>query len=255
MLRAGTLAGQLVSLLQFQTETADALAVRVTLKPIERADGLPIFGSTVGPASPQVVTAPYIPGYRGGWSGNDVSMPVPHPLFGGPFYGAIEWGVGEAPRSRLLCDWPAAGGSIELVATNVNVYGALGYAPDGSDPSGIPAFSVDAGPSEGMGYNDEPLCLTQPPTQSIANVPSYAVPEFARSVIIAVDETIAPGEFIGITFTGPFSGSNAWTTRLDFADRKPVELQIPGGALMMRASGSGATAQGAALYLQWRIAP
>lgn len=238
-----------VSLLRYLTDTENAIALRLTLKPIERADGVPMFGSVAG--NPLVSTAPYVAGLRGGWSGEDVSMPAPHPVFGVPIYGVVEWGVGEVVQNRLLCDWPFAGASIELVANNVQVFTALGGEPDTEGTS--PALACEVGPSEGMGYSDEPLTLLQIMDLG-APQEVCAVPEFAREVVLSLDDTLAAGDFITVTFRGPTAAGAFWSTRLDFANREPVNLPVPGAAAMMSITGTGGAAA-AVVFLQWRIAP
>lgn len=248
---ASAVPAEKVSLLRYLAPTEDALALRLTLKPIERADGVPLFGSTAG--NPLVSSPPFVQGLRGGWAGEDISMPIPHPVFGTPIYGVVEWGVGEASKSQLLCDWPFYGASIELVANNVQVYTALGSDPN-TDTTANPALTCEVGPSQGMGYNDEPLTLTQVVDLG-APQRLVAVPEYARSVVIAVADTIAAGDFFTVTFRGPFTAFPVWSTRLGFADRLPVELPIPGVGAAMQIEGTGASAESQVVFLQWRIAP
>lgn len=241
---------ELTSLLRYQADTPDALPLRLTFKPLVRADGIPMFPG----GDPLQNTPPFIPGFRGGWSGIDVAMPAPQPYYGAPVYAAVEWGVGDAPINRMLVDWPVCGASVELVASNVQVYSALGSDPDASAGGASPAVACELGPSQGMGYNDEPLSLTQPATTSLGNARSYAIPEFARSVILYLTDTIDPGDFMDVAFTGPFASVSVVSTRIDFAQRGPIELQIPGSAALMRINAANPVA-GMEVDLVWRIAP
>lgn len=259
-------ANKLFPLLEYVGDTDQALPVRLTLKPIAGTQGRPLFpfGSS---GIADLLTDPVVPGAgalptpRAGWSRSNAGSPPPNPISGTPAYALVQWGVGEAPMQQLACDWPMCGASVELVASRVSVFGQQG--PTSLFLPGTPQdllLGAELGPSQGMGYNDEPLTFVQlAQVRNAGGSVQVAVPEFARSVEIWCPDTMDPTtpDFYEVTFAGMDPATSiACQTRLDFTleNRKPVELSVPGKAVVMIITGFGGADQMDA-YLQWRIAP
>lgn len=249
----------LMALLEYQGETEEALPLRLVLKPLEGNRLEPMFPA--GTSIADIVAEPVVPGFRAGFQRSNAGAPPPNSISGTPIYAAIEWGVGESRVSRIACDWPLAGASIELVASNVKVWGSVGavtvFLPGSPQ---LPNLGAELGPSQGMGYNDEPLTFTQlVDIRGAGGAVQVAIPEYARSVEVWCPDTMDPiaPDFYELSFCGMNPALNViCQTRLDFAAgyRQPVELSVPGKAVVLIVNGIGGAAD-MNPFLQWRIAP
>lgn len=235
-----------LSIARYQSDTPDAIPLRVTLSPVRRGAGNPVWVAGLTQTQPVRVG-----GHPAGYAQAATAISA-NPIYGEPLTAIIEWGVGGNPLNTIVCDWPLGGASIELVASNCQVYGGRAASPPQASQANAPRLQAEIGPSQGMAYNDEPLTFCQ--TLNLGAEIMAAIPEFARSVVIGIPQPAAvlATDFITVGFfTDTFAGSATWST---VVNEPNTEVPIPGNALCVLVQGNGIFG-GNSIQLQWRIAP
>lgn len=257
---------QSVGLLNCQRKDGPQL-VRITLKPLQRADRQPTHPKmAAGPGSFVVYG-----GLRAGFVEQPPTAALqPNPiatgsrLTGQANYVRIRWGCGGAKPHELLADWPQTGASVEVTADNVLVEGICGEDPGLPVPvasvGSEPRFAADLCPSEDRARAEyDALSYAQFLSAALAPLPGdsvgFSVPEFAS----AVDITL--GDLLPLQVAGRASLQVSW---LDAAlqllaiyrfPEAPATLAVPEGACTAIVGVSTTEIFETAAWAVWRIAP
>lgn len=212
----------LVSLVKVQTDSGVAQAWRVTLGRLDRADNTAVaHPGDPGDSAPIYIGQQYE--YRA-WIQN---VPIVPPRRASPIFDALDpgngtipndefveiaWGMENAQPNRLLAHWPAQGGSIVLVGSYVEVWGAgrvpgLGVppAPGGSFPLFQATITEDTGLETAEGAE---LSLTMSGVPQQTAVVGFLFPDGVAHPAPAGTPTLSDGRpGFGLTVRNPATGA------------------------------------------------
>lgn len=258
---------QTVSLLNAKADAPQL--VRITLKPLRRRDSAPTMPRTA-------LNHVAVDGYRAGYYATPAAV-IPNPIVTGSkvngmaHYGLVRWGCGGSKRQGLVCDWPAAGGSIEVVADQVTVEALCGEGVPGIGPGlavtaaqagGTPVFSAELAQSmtRGRGQYD-PLSFTHQAGGMLNTVAhQFGVPEWATSLHFGLGDALPTNGALRIAFLDGASQvlweSNHGTTGSAQSNLgMPVVIPVPEDAITMTATLLGVGALNTTGWAHWRLAP
>lgn len=225
--------GQEVSIARVVSDDMRARAWRVTLSRLERTDErAPLHRNDPGNSSPAFVSmlytyaagqeqTPAVPPRRSepvlGFTGGDVE----------PEFVQIAFGQTTAKANRMIANWPAQGGSIVLVGSYVEVFGAYAvFDPAAGVQGEWPAFQAMITPADGLSLDDSgELSL-----QQVVGVPPFTAAVFG-TLTTATDmhagQVTPPppvGALAGVLLDT--AGSPAWAAVLTALVLTPVTFSI-----------------------------